>query len=1051
MKCVELLKKMEKAKNEKEVESSWNRFLDISEKIEYIKNSDGVYGNKLFEYKFDIRFCDGKKWSKGAYKALAQSIYYLKKISSMDMENQTCLPSVNIVISKMGGFTVPTQILERIVGDGEVGLTVDWLRAPSSPDPVLTSWLEENKFFEHYSIKYYPFLSEDHIGEFKKNINATNPQPARIEINEDNFVKIFELWKKLFWDSESDPRQVADNYVLDINLKFDFLGEQSVLVNMETGREWSVDKNKYLMFWSFYKRPPSVKVQQHILSHKDCLYDDILRNDTGDFYTPLDVANLARKYIAQILSPQELSEFLWWDPAAGGANLFIQSPNKSQIILSTLEKTDFRTLKSFPQFRESTIGNFNFLKDKRPSEIDKKIQENNKIFFLLNPPFNDQTGHSQGKTKDPNSVGEEFIKMEHTTELTLRSIRGAYSKFMYRIDNVFEESHLDGYVGIFSKSGWLSGVDSKDFLEFWHRRYEYKAGFIVPSKVFKGTKGDWPVLFSLWKKREVVDYEITPHDIFVDIFDDKLEKIGVKQYVPYLSNQVRLQDTLNKDCLKNKSKQTKPPLKNEYQIYEGKPYCDFLYEGGLGYLYCFANDVQHSGSKLMLLSLPYGGSNANGLTITKENFESCLRVYGIRKSVKLNWINDKDEFYISDSGFSSNDFRKISRMSILWSILEGGYTSSLRNIKYEGKKYDVNNEFFALSQKELSSLNVDMELLPEKDSFASCWIKRNYEQFSQPELKAIEAYRMFIVESINSGGRNQGDQKRQIKNLDASPRQIINGVLNFLKTVPNDLTKKYENYIDALGVLQQKINALVLKLNIVPNNKIFSENEPVTEENVLKLPKKNSSLLTKEEMNRLANERLEVAAYIIHRLKEDKFLGRTKLAKVFYLVDLNCNSNLKTNYKREAAGPLDPSVVYSESFGYEQLGVKNKLFRIVEDKNSVKYLPEKELTKFVKSTNGNWKNDIKIIDKVIEILKPLNARQAEIVATLYACWNDLIIDKMEVTDKKIIDEFFNNWHEKKKRFNRDAIKKALKWMKEKDLVPEGKKNHTRGFQNKNVA
>ena len=1049
MKLNEISKKLSLTKNEKEVEGVWNRFLDISEKIKYIKNSDGVWCNKLFEYKFEYNFFVEGRWTKNAYKALAQSIYYLKKISVMDVEGQTNLPSANVVIDKFGGFIVPTQVLERIVGDAENGLVVDWLRAPSNPDPALVLWLESNEFFTHYSIRFYPFISEDHLKEFKNSIENSNQQPARIEINEDNFVKIFELWKKLFWETEENSRQVADNYVLDINLKFKFIEDEDTLVNIETNRTWEVNREKYFMFWSFYKRPPSVKVQQHILSHKDCLYDDVLRNDTGDFYTPLAVASLAKKYINAQVSVQEQNKCYWWDPAAGGANLFIQAPNKSRILLSTLEKTDYRTLKSFPQFRESTVANFNFLKDKLPKEIKEKLDATESMFFLLNPPFNDQTGHSEGKQSDPNSVGAEFIDMRHGTELSLRSIRGAYAKFMYKIENVFNEFELEGYVGIFSKSAWLSGIDSRDFLEFWHRRYEFKSGFIVPSKIFRGTKGEWPVLFSLWKRRSVADYEATPVELHVDIFDEKLDKIGVKQYVPHSESLIRLQDTLDKACLKTKKKIIRPPMKNDYQKYSGKPYCDFLHDGGFGYLYCFANDVQHSGSKLMLLSSPYGGSNANGLTIAPENFESCLRVYGIRKSVKANWMNDKDEFYISSAIRGSEKYNSLTRMSVLWSLLESGYTSSIKNTTYKGKSYNIKNEFFPLPTSEFEDLSVNFEDLPNGESYASQWIAANNSNFTKVELDAYEACKSFIVETIKTNVRKLGNKERQVQNLDASPRQLINGVISHLgEKTPKELMLVYRNYTNKLQQLQSEISSLVLELNILPNYRIFSECDSVIENNILKMKRKKSSLLTKEEMLQLANERLEVASHIIHRLKDDSSLGRTKLAKVFFMVDLNCSSDMKTLYKREAAGPLDANVVYGDSFGYEKLGEQSNLFCVVSSKEMVKYVPGRDLPKYVKNAKGSWKNDLKDINSIIDLFKPLNARQAEIVATLYSCWNDLLIEKQEVTDDKILNEFFNHWHEKKRRFKKSDIESALKWVKDNKLIPNGVKGYTKSTKAK---
>ncbi len=65
----------------------------------------------------------------------------------------------------------------------------------------------------------------------------------------------------------------------------------------------------------------------------------------------------------------------------------------------------------------------------------------------------------------------------------------------------------------------------------------------------------------------------------------------------------------------------------------------------LGYLRVVANDVYNSTQRVQIYSSMCGPSNHNGVAIIPENFEDSLAVYGVRKSVRRNWLNDKDEFY----------------------------------------------------------------------------------------------------------------------------------------------------------------------------------------------------------------------------------------------------------------------------------------------------------------------------------------------------------------------------------------------------------------------
>ncbi|MBT7765684.1 MAG: hypothetical protein HN730_00930, partial [Bdellovibrionales bacterium] len=144
--------KLSGASCEKEVENIWNKILGISDKIKYIKNSDGVWNERLFEYKFDANFYTKGEWRHTSYKALAQAIYYLKRISNLSIGDLKSLPEVLVILDRNGGFMVPSQQVERIIGDAEDGLTVDWMRPASSPDTHLVDWLEANKYFENFGI-----------------------------------------------------------------------------------------------------------------------------------------------------------------------------------------------------------------------------------------------------------------------------------------------------------------------------------------------------------------------------------------------------------------------------------------------------------------------------------------------------------------------------------------------------------------------------------------------------------------------------------------------------------------------------------------------------------------------------------------------------------------------------------------------------------------------------------------------------------------------------------------------------------------------------------
>ncbi len=82
-----------------------------------------------------------------------------------------------------------------------------------------------------------------------------------------------------------------------------------------------------------------------------------------------------------------------------------------------------------------------------------------------------------------------------------------------------------------------------------------------------------------------------------------------------------------------------------------------------------------------------------------------------------------------------------------------------------------------------------------------------------------------------------------------------------------------------------------------------------------------------------------------------------------------------------------------------------------------------------------------VVDVLINKLLPLNRRQAEIVATLYAAWNNLLLLGRSPSDEDIVFEARENWHDSKLKIERYKFFRGLKWMREQGLVPAGKGRH----------
>lgn len=217
----------------------------------------------------------------------------------------------------------------------------------------------------------------------------------------------------------------------------------------------------------------------------------------------------------------------------------------------------------------------------------------------------------------------------------------------------------------------------------------------------------------------------------------------------------------------------------------------------------------------------------------------------------------------------------------------------------------------------------------------------------------------------------------------------------------------------------------------------------------LLLPKSNNDVLNikndsffknKSELDMEARKRLVLGSHIIDSLKKGESLGSVKLQKILYLLDTHVELKLKTNYEREVAGPLDYNLMYSKEVGIQGLGEKYLSFKVKKRKSAEEsdvYEPLENLSQISRDLDSIFKEKSKQIKELILLMSGMKTYQSEIVATLYACWNDFIISKRKFTDGDIVKDYLENWHPKKKKYPKKQLLDALKWMKQKGLVPKG--------------
>lgn len=167
-------------------------------------------------------------------------------------------------------------------------------------------------------------------------------------------------------------------------------------------------------------------------------------------------------------------------------------------------------------------------------------------------------------------------------------------------------------------------------------------------------------------------------------------------------------------------------------------------------------------------------------------------------------------------------------------------------------------------------------------------------------------------------------------------------------------------------------------------------------------------------------------------------LGRVKAEKTLYLIEKDVGFDFDNNYVREAAGPLSEAIYKCEAI----ISTRNKWVNVKKVRKHIEYEMLSSFNKYSQYYDKYYSDYDKRIENIINIVKDYSTDKAEMVATLYASWNDFIIKKEKVFDIKIVKDVRENWNDTKKRFEEKKWLDVLGEMKQIGLIPKGNGNLT---------
>ena len=181
-----------------------------------------------------------------------------------------------------------------------------------------------------------------------------------------------------------------------------------------------------------------------------------------------------------------------------------------------------------------------------------------------------------------------------------------------------------------------------------------------------------------------------------------------------------------------------------------------------------------------------------------------------------------------------------------------------------------------------------------------------------------------------------------------------------------------------------------------------------------------------------------ILAGMVIDLLGDKLKGKTQIQKLLYLFDSHLGLNLATQYYRYKHGPYDLSLDH-----YLNVLVENGWFKKVPG-DAEKYEKGSNHAEFCDKYKDAFAQHSGKINSLVSFVKDMKrTSQIERIATIFAVWNDLILDGNRTpTDDEIIHEILTHWTPNKANTAEGAWKGSLDKMRKQGIIPKGWGLHT---------
>ena len=701
-----MIQHLESSLIEKDVENAWrskiNSLFPESTMTSpyntdgYLESEDGKI-SLLLEFKFQ----ENLKSKLAQVNILSQTLYYIKKFEKEGRK----LPKVILIADKNECFILHSNPLSKYL-DYKLNWNVAASTAFKVNPELISDMLEDPNInpFVFDIVTGFNFLAiKNKVVELSENVTRL------VKVTEHNINNVFEYFQKnVLGKNALSVNEVANLFVnLIINPGENYLHpkRKNILITKSFGDVY-VNTDKYVSFFSHFDGEQySIRDKEKLTSIVDRIVEDETRRRKGEFFTPTIWVDEAHKMIAESFGENWKEEYVVWDPACGTLNLTRDYKFK-ELYCSTIEESDIKTADQMKYNPEAVKFQYDFLNDgivggkidiendpKLPDGLKLALLEGKKIIVLMNPPYG-RSGSNKRDGESKSGIASSLVGDIMKIEKLGGSSSQLYTQFFYKICELNRAWNIN--ICVFSPPLFLSGSSFLNFRNKYFNFFGFISGFLMNASEFDGTS-DWGLSFTMWSNpNKIRDFSLN-----VKKSSDFGQISDISNKFIYAVND----NSLSSNFINQDIKTIEFPKFTSALNYKESKFGSEFVKDAFGILVSNSNSVSKNSQSVYIVS---GGitENVGKYFITKDNFINCLSVFSARRLISgifSNWINWCDEYMVPNE--SHTLWQQFQYDSIVYSLFESkSNQSSLRQIKYKEKLWDIKNEFFWMSKSEIMEL-----------------------------------------------------------------------------------------------------------------------------------------------------------------------------------------------------------------------------------------------------------------------------------------------------------------------------------------------------------